>query len=79
MDKNGDAIIQVLGVFSMSSIYYIKVDYYFISVGLVMVLLGVLGLFGAKKESKCLLITVSKSKVFTDRPPFNRPGLQNPV
>ncbi|XP_062854236.1 tetraspanin-1 [Trichomycterus rosablanca] len=57
MDRNGDAIMQVLGVFSMNAIYSIKVDYYFISVGFVMVLLGLLGLCGAKKESKCLLVT----------------------
>ncbi|XP_046700915.1 tetraspanin-1 [Silurus meridionalis] len=45
-----------LGVFSINAINTIKVDIYFIVVGIIMVLLGFLGCCGAKKESKCLLI-----------------------
>ncbi|TSL22055.1 Tetraspanin-1 [Bagarius yarrelli] len=46
----------VLGVFYVHSTNTIKVDLFFISVGIIMALLGFLGCCGAKKESKCLLI-----------------------
>ncbi|KAM9482364.1 tetraspanin-1 [Clarias gariepinus] len=46
----------VLGVFAVHTMNLINVDMYFISIGIVMFLLGCLGCCGAKKESKCLLI-----------------------
>ncbi|KAF5897028.1 tetraspanin-1, partial [Clarias magur] len=46
----------VLGVFAVQTMNIINVDMYFISIGIVMFLLGFLGCFGAKRESKCLLI-----------------------
>lgn len=53
----------LLGVFSIFTVNIIKVDMLFISVGIVMILLGFWGCCGAKKESKCLLIMVRKKKV----------------
>ncbi|MCJ8729760.1 hypothetical protein PDJAM_G00110360 [Pangasius djambal] len=57
MRLSGDVLgSNVLGVFSINAAYTIKVDIFFIGVGIIMVLLGFLGCCGAKKESKCLLI-----------------------
>lgn len=56
---SGDVLgSNVLGVFSISTVHTIKVDIFFICIGIIMVLLGLLGCCGAKKESKCLLISV---------------------
>lgn len=59
MRLGGDVLgSNVLGVFSISTANTIKVDIFFICIGIIMVLLGFLGCCGAKKESKCLLIMV---------------------
>ncbi|XP_053539649.1 tetraspanin-1 [Ictalurus punctatus] len=57
MRLSGDVLgTNILGVFSIYAVNTVKVDIYFISVGIIMALLGFLGCCGAKKESKCLLI-----------------------
>lgn len=61
MRLNGDVLgSNVLGVFYIYAANIIKVDIYFICVGIIMILLGFWGCCGAKKESKCLLIMVRK-------------------
>lgn len=62
MRLSGDVLgTNILGVFSIYAVNTVKVDIYFISVGIIMALLGFLGCCGAKKESKCLLIMVIKN------------------
>lgn len=51
----------LLGVFSVNTVDTLRVDIFFISLGIIMALLGLLGCCGAKKESKCLLIMVLKT------------------
>lgn len=59
---NGDVLgSSLLGVFSVNTVNTIRVNIFFIIVGIIMALLGILGCFGAKKESKCLLIMVLKN------------------
>ncbi|XP_027010222.1 tetraspanin-1 [Tachysurus fulvidraco] len=54
---NGDVLgSSLLGVFSVTTVNNIRMNIFFIIVGIIMALLGILGCCGAKKESKCLLI-----------------------
>lgn len=52
----------LLGVFSIYAANVLQVDIFFIGLGSIMVLLGLWGCCGAKKESKCLLIMVRKEE-----------------
>ncbi|KAG7326249.1 hypothetical protein KOW79_009650 [Hemibagrus wyckioides] len=57
MRLTGDVLgSTLLGVFYVNTVDTIRVDIFFISLGIIMALLGFLGCCGAKKESKCLLI-----------------------
>ncbi|XP_061594995.1 tetraspanin-1 [Cololabis saira] len=53
---DGGPFLQLLGPFSHQALLYINVGFFCTAVGAVLVLLGLLGLGGAHKESKCLLL-----------------------
>uniref|UniRef100_A0A3P9JSF4 Tetraspanin n=1 Tax=Oryzias latipes TaxID=8090 RepID=A0A3P9JSF4_ORYLA len=54
LDKN--TFLRFLGLFPDKALKFFNIGYYCIATGGWMVLLGILGFSGAKKESKCLLL-----------------------
>uniref|UniRef100_A0A3P9JZF2 Tetraspanin n=1 Tax=Oryzias latipes TaxID=8090 RepID=A0A3P9JZF2_ORYLA len=54
LDKN--TFLRFLGLFPDKALKFFNIGYYCIATGSWMVLLGILGFSGAKKESKCLLL-----------------------
>uniref|UniRef100_A0A8B9KIC4 Tetraspanin-1 n=1 Tax=Astyanax mexicanus TaxID=7994 RepID=A0A8B9KIC4_ASTMX len=59
LNAEGDSYVHILGIFSLDVVRFVNVGFFFIAIGGVMALLGFLGCWGAKKESKCLLIMFS--------------------
>ncbi|XP_041862033.1 tetraspanin-1 [Melanotaenia boesemani] len=53
---DGNAFLLFLGPFSNQALQFINVGFYCIAIGVVLVLLGLLGCCGARKESKYLLL-----------------------
>ncbi len=60
---DGGSFLKLLGPFSSQAMQFVNVGFFCIAIGGVLVLLGLLGCCGAHKESKCLLLTVSLSKL----------------
>lgn len=58
---DGGSFLQLLGPFSSQGMQFVNVGFFCISIGAVLVLLGLLGCCGAHKESKCLLLVVGNS------------------
>ncbi|XP_029286039.1 tetraspanin-1 [Cottoperca gobio] len=54
---DGGSFLQLLGPFSIQGMQFVNVGFFCIAIGAVLVLLGFLGCCGARKESKCLLLT----------------------
>ncbi|XP_037553711.1 tetraspanin-1 [Nematolebias whitei] len=55
----GTSFLHLLGPFSTQIQLFINVGFFCVSVGVILVLVGLLGSCGARKESKCLLISLS--------------------
>lgn len=55
----GSSFLHILVPFSRQVQLFVNTGFFCVSVGAVLVLLGLLGSCGARKESKCLLIAVS--------------------
>ncbi|KAJ4942913.1 hypothetical protein JOQ06_005425, partial [Pogonophryne albipinna] len=54
---DGGSFLQLLGPFSSQAMQFVNVGFFCIAIGAVLVLMGFLGCCGARKESKCLLLT----------------------
>uniref|UniRef100_A0A3Q3KV82 Tetraspanin n=1 Tax=Labrus bergylta TaxID=56723 RepID=A0A3Q3KV82_9LABR len=54
---DGGSFLRLLGPFSGEAMQFVNVGFFSIAIGGVLMLLGFLGCCGAKKESKCLLLT----------------------
>nr|XP_046247525.1 tetraspanin-1 [Scatophagus argus] len=54
---DGSSFLQLLGPFSSQGMQFVNVGFFSITIGTLLVLLGLLGCCGAHKESKCLLLT----------------------
>lgn len=65
---SGSSFLQLLGPFSSQSTQNVNVGFLSISTGLLLLLLGLLGGWGAHKESKCLLLTVGQNSGQTTGP-----------
>ncbi|XP_056893421.1 tetraspanin-1 [Takifugu flavidus] len=53
---DGGSFLQLLGPFSRQGMQFVNVGFFCIAIGAVLVLLGLLGCWGAHKESRCLLL-----------------------
>ncbi|KAM7409372.1 hypothetical protein PAMA_001039 [Pampus argenteus] len=53
---DGGSFLRLLGPFSQQGMQFVNVGFFCITIGAVLVLLGLLGCCGAHKESKCLLL-----------------------
>ncbi|KAI4828837.1 hypothetical protein KUCAC02_022909 [Chaenocephalus aceratus] len=54
---DGGSFLQLLGPFSSQGMQFVNVGFFCIAIGAVLVLMGFLGCCGARKDSKCLLLT----------------------
>nr|XP_020464700.1 tetraspanin-1 isoform X2 [Monopterus albus]XP_020464701.1 tetraspanin-1 isoform X2 [Monopterus albus]XP_020464702.1 tetraspanin-1 isoform X2 [Monopterus albus]XP_020464704.1 tetraspanin-1 isoform X2 [Monopterus albus]XP_020464705.1 tetraspanin-1 isoform X2 [Monopterus albus] len=54
---NAASFLQLLGPFSTQGTYFVNVAFFCIAIGVLLMLLGFLGCWGAHKQSKCLLLT----------------------
>ncbi|XP_054458804.1 tetraspanin-1 [Anoplopoma fimbria] len=54
---DGGSFLRLLGPFSGQGMQFVNVGFFCIVIGAVLLLLGFLGCCGARKESKCLLLT----------------------
>jgi len=60
---DGGSFLQLLGPFSSQGMQFVNVGFFCIAIGAVLVLMGFLGCCGARKDSKCLLLTVGVKKL----------------
>ncbi|XP_034093195.1 tetraspanin-1 [Gymnodraco acuticeps] len=54
---DGGSFLQLLGPFSSQGMQFVNVGFFCIAIGAMLVLMGFLGCCGARKDSKCLLLT----------------------